>query len=60
MKYSYKNFKNKKFLIDNLNKTIGFPLVLKPINEGSSVNVFILLKKTLFKIYLNSKNTEKY
>ncbi len=54
MKYSYKNFKNKKFLIDNLNKTIGFPLVLKPINEGSSVNVFICAKKNfiqnLFKL----------
>ena len=30
-------------------KKLGFPLVIKPLNEGSSVNVFICNKRNVFK-----------
>tara|TARA_Y100001980_G_C14339608_1_gene154234 strand:+ start:101 stop:628 length:528 start_codon:yes stop_codon:yes gene_type:complete len=33
-----------------LQKKIGFPLVVKPLNEGSSVNVFICNKDNVVKI----------
>ena len=36
-------------LINSLQKKIGFPLVVKPLNEGSSVNVFICKKKNVLK-----------
>jgi len=49
IKYSFKNYKNKKKLLNNLKKKLNFPLVLKPLNEGSSVNVFISDEKNLFK-----------
>ena len=40
-KYSYKfGFKGKKIL-SIIKKKLGFPVVIKPLNEGSSVNVFI-------------------
>ena len=48
MKYSFKNSHKKKFF-QKLNKKIKFPLVIKPINEGSSVNVFISHKKNYLK-----------
>ena len=50
LKFSYRNYKNKLKLIKNLKKKLGFPLVVKPINEGSSVNVFICNKNNVLKI----------
>ena len=49
LKFSYRNNINKLKLINNLQKKIGFPLVVKPINEGSSVNVFICNKNNILK-----------
>ena len=49
LKFSYKNNINKLKLINNLQKKIGFPLVVKPLNEGSSVNVFICNKNNILK-----------
>ena len=49
IKYSFKSHKNKKKLLNDLKKKLNFPLVLKPLNEGSSVNVFISDEKNLFK-----------
>ena len=49
IKYSYKNKIIKKNIIKYLNKKLGFPLVIKPLNEGSSVNVFICNKTNLIK-----------
>ena len=49
LKFSYRNNKNKLKLINNLQKKIGFPLVVKPLNEGSSVNVFICNKNNILK-----------
>ena len=51
-KYIVFNFKDKikkKKLITKINKTLGFPVVIKPINEGSSVGVYICNKKNLLK-----------
>ncbi|MDC0327027.1 D-alanine--D-alanine ligase, partial [Candidatus Pelagibacter sp.] len=48
IKYSYD--KNNLDLIKIIEKKLKFPVVLKPINEGSSVNVFICTKKNISKI----------
>ena len=47
IKYDYK--KNKKDIIKIIEKKIKFPVVIKPINEGSSVHVYICTKKNIFK-----------
>ena len=46
--YSYDITKSN--LIKKINKDLRFPVVIKPLNEGSSVNVYISNKKTLDKI----------
>ena len=43
------NFINSKNFLINLEKKLKFPVVIKPINEGSSVNVFICTKKNFLK-----------
>ena len=48
IKYSYE--KNNLDLIKIIEKKLKFPVVLKPINEGSSVNVFICTKKNISKV----------
>ena len=53
IKYSYK--KNYFDLIKNIEKKLKFPVVLKPINEGSSVNVFICTKKNILRILSSMK-----
>ena len=40
---------SKSYLIKLIEKRLKFPVVVKPINEGSSVNVFICTKKDIFK-----------
>ena len=49
LKYSFKNFLNKKKILKKLKSKLGFPLIIKPLNEGSSVNVFICNKKNVFR-----------
>ena len=49
LKYSFKNLNNKKKIIKKLKSKLGFPLIIKPLNEGSSVNVFICNKKNVLK-----------
>ena len=41
--------KSKVELIKLIDKKLKFPVVIKPINEGSSVNVFICNKQNIFK-----------
>ena len=41
--------KSKKNLIKLIEKKLKFPVVIKPINEGSSVNVFICTKMNIIK-----------
>jgi D-alanine-D-alanine ligase len=45
-------------LIRQIDKKLKFPVVVKPINEGSSVNVYICTKKNIKKI-LNSMKSYK-
>ena len=46
IKYSFDM--NKKKIINIVNEKLKFPVVVKPINEGSSVNVYICNKNNLF------------
>ena len=46
-KFDYK--KNKKDIIRVIEKKLKFPVVIKPINEGSSVHVYICTKKNIIK-----------
>ncbi len=41
--------KNNKNIISYIQKKLKFPIVIKPINEGSSVNVYICSKKNFHK-----------
>ncbi len=58
-KYIKYNFKSPKQirLIKIVEKKLNFPVVIKPINEGSSVKVFICQKKNFLK---NLKNLKDY
>jgi len=47
IKFSYK--KNEKNIIKTIEKKLKFPIVIKPINEGSSVHVYICNKKNIIK-----------
>ena len=46
-KFEYKNTFNLKKLVKKIDKYLRFPVVIKPINEGSSVGVHISNKKNL-------------
>ena len=48
-KYLIYDFKNKHINITSIKKILGFPIVIKPKNEGSSVNVFICNEKNYLK-----------
>ena len=52
--YSY-DLKNKD-LINKINQKLKFPVVVKPLNEGSSVNVYICNKKNINIILSKLKN----
>ena len=41
--------KNEKNIIQKIKKKLNFPVVIKPINEGSSVDVYICSKKNVIK-----------
>ena len=56
IKYSFDKKKSTK-LIEQINNKLKFPVVVKPINEGSSVNVYICTKKNITKIL---KSMESY
>ena len=47
IKFDYKN--NKINIIKTIEKKLNFPVVIKPINEGSSVHVYICSKKNIIK-----------
>ena len=46
-------------LVKIINSKLKFPVVVKPLNEGSSVNVFICNRKNIFKILNSLKNYKK-
>ncbi len=55
--YSYDNSKSN--IVKKINKKLKFPVVVKPLNEGSSVNVYITGKKNLSKILNKLKDYKK-
>ncbi len=55
--HSYEN--NNMNLIEKIEKKLKFPVVIKPINEGSSVNVFICTKTNIHKNLKFLKNYKK-
>ncbi len=57
IKFSFKNNLNIKNIKKKINKNLRFPVVLKPINEGSSVGVYITNKKNFNK---NLMKLEKF
>tara|TARA_B100001057_G_scaffold156911_1_gene157466 strand:+ start:290 stop:1204 length:915 start_codon:yes stop_codon:yes gene_type:complete len=50
---------NNSDLIKKISKKLNFPVVVKPLNEGSSVNVFICNKKNVIKTLISIKNYKK-
>ncbi len=54
IKYSFN--KSKSQLNKIIKKKLGYPVVIKPINEGSSVNVFICKKNDIFKKLIKLKD----
>ena len=56
-KFSFKKNFNAKNIIKKIDKNLSFPVVLKPINEGSSVGVNISNRKNFIK---NLKKLEKF
>ncbi len=46
-------------LIKKINKELKFPVVVKPLNEGSSVNVYICYEKNIIKILKLIKNYKR-
>ena len=48
-KFKFKKKINKNKIINKVKKKIGFPVVIKPFNEGSSVEVYICKKKSFYK-----------
>jgi len=46
-------------LINEIDRKLKFPVVVKPINEGSSVNVYICTKKNVKKILNSMKNYKR-
>ena len=55
--YSYNQKKSN--LIKKIKNYLKFPVVVKPLNEGSSVNVFICNKENIFKTLNSIKNYKK-
>ena len=46
-------------LIKKIKKKLKFPVIVKPLNEGSSVNVYICNKKNITKTLISIKNYKK-
>ncbi len=57
--FTYSFDKKNSQLLKVINSKLKFPVVIKPLNEGSSVNVFICNKKNIFKILNSLKNYKK-
>ena len=55
IKLKLNKFFKKKNFIKNIKKRLNFPIVIKPLNEGSSVNVYICNSKNIFKKLENLK-----
>tara|TARA_B100000131_G_scaffold93304_1_gene90129 strand:+ start:1476 stop:2396 length:921 start_codon:yes stop_codon:yes gene_type:complete len=57
IKFIFKKKMEKRKILQKIKKKFNFPVVIKPINEGSSVNVYICNKSNFFK---NLKKLKSY
>ena len=57
--FTYSFDKKKSQIIKLINYKLRFPVVVKPLNEGSSVNVFICNRKNIFKVLKSLNNYKK-
>ena len=57
--FTYSFDLEKKDLIKKIDRKLKFPIVVKPLNEGSSVNVYICSKKNIIKIINSIKSYKK-
>jgi len=57
--FTYSYDLKKKDLLKKIEKKLKFPVVVKPLNEGSSVNVYICNRKNIIKILNKLKNYKK-
>ena len=57
--FTYSFDKKYSQLVKVINKKLKFPVVVKPLNEGSSVNVYICNRKNIFKILNSLKSYKK-
>ena len=56
IKFEFKKNYKENNILKNIKKKLDFPVVVKPINEGSSVNVYICNKSNLIKNLYKLKN----
>jgi len=56
VKFVFKKNLIRKNILKNIKKILDFPVVVKPINEGSSVNVYICNKSSFIKNLYKLKN----
>jgi len=57
--FTYSFDKKNSQLVKIIDNKLKFPVVVKPLNEGSSVNVFICNKKNIFRVLNSLKNYKK-
>jgi D-alanine-D-alanine ligase len=57
--FVYSFDKKKADIIRRIENRLQFPVVVKPLNEGSSVNVYICTKKNIFKILNTLRNYKR-
>ena len=57
--FTYNYDETKSDIIKKINQKLRFPVVVKPLNEGSSVNVYITYKNNLGKVLNKLKNYKK-
>tara|TARA_B100000401_G_scaffold150671_1_gene100402 strand:+ start:119 stop:1033 length:915 start_codon:yes stop_codon:yes gene_type:complete len=57
--FTYSYDKKNSELIKKIQKKLSFPVIVKPLNEGSSVNVYICNKKNIIKTLNLIKNYKK-
>ena len=59
IKFIFKKNLDKKKIIKKVKNKLNFPVVIKPINEGSSVNVYICYESNFFKNLSKLKNYDE-
>ena len=59
IKFEFNKNNKKKNIIKKIKKSLNFPVVIKPINEGSSVNVYICNKSNFIKNLYKLKNYDE-